>query len=243
MLPPTVPPPEQFLASVTPSQIEPIVSSESRAGEDTRLPTGDASRGIAWSPDGERLAIAGFRGVWLYDGRLDTAPRLLAEADAGVLEVAFSPDSSLLATLSVGQTLRIWDVEAGEEMATMTNTPLWDDLQFGADGQYLVSKNSDQRVLLAGVREGVLEAEPLTSANLVGYYALLNPDGTILTGYNNDGDVILLDFDAGKETGRFQYTVGFVRQAGYSPDGELLALGGDEEVVVVSNEGGAIVIR
>lgn len=236
LLPPTIVPP---VMSITPSRIEPIVSFPARMVQETRLPTGDANRAVAWSPNGEIIAAAGYQGTWVFNAdHISGAARLFADRGPGVLEVAFSTDSSLLATLNAEQTLRIWDVQAGIQLAEMWQSPLWDDLQFSADNQYLISKNSDQKINLIGLQEGVLEAEPLTSADLSGYYALLNPDGKTLAAYNNDGSVILLDFETAQVNANFDWSSDFIRQAAFSQDGHWLALGGDKEVIVLDGTGG-----
>lgn len=235
MLPPTIMPP---VMSITPSQIEPIVSFPARMVQETRLPTGDASRAVAWSPNGQAIAVAGYQGTWVFNAdHISGAARLFPDNGSGVLEVAFSDDSSLLATLNAEQTLRIWDVQAGIQLAEMSQSPLWDDLQFSIDSQYLVSKNSDQKINLTRLEEGILEAQPLITADLKGYYTLLSPDCKRLAAYK-EGSVRLLDFETAEASGNFDWLLGSFYQASFSRDGQRLALGGDKEVIVVDSTGG-----
>ncbi|HLU08094.1 MAG TPA: WD40 repeat domain-containing protein, partial [Oceanobacillus sp.] len=53
----------------------------------------------AWSLDGNTIAVAGTRGIWLYDANdLQTPPRLLEGHTREVTSLAFSPDGEYLAS-------------------------------------------------------------------------------------------------------------------------------------------------
>src|SRR5690554_1250329 len=77
---------------------------------------------VAFSPDGQTLAVAGTMGVWLYsaaDVATPTEPPLL-DTQGIALALAFSPDGTTLAvTTSAG--LQLWDVASQTLIST---TPL-----------------------------------------------------------------------------------------------------------------------
>jgi len=59
---------------------------------------------VAWSPDGNILALAGSTGIWLYDANnLDTLPRVLGSDQNYIDAISFSADNhSLLAVTDNG---------------------------------------------------------------------------------------------------------------------------------------------
>ena len=97
-------------------------------GAIARLGKGGVSyrdRGIAFSPDGRRLALATSMGVWLYDAETFDELALLTGHKEEVNTVAFSPDGTKLASGSgfhLPGTLKLWDVETGRNIATLAST-------------------------------------------------------------------------------------------------------------------------
>ena len=94
-------------------------------GAIARLGKGGVSyrdRGIAFSPDGSRLAVATSMGVWLYDTETFDEITLLTGHKEEVTVVAFSPDGTKLAAASgfhFPGMLKFWDVETGRNIATL----------------------------------------------------------------------------------------------------------------------------
>ena len=85
-------------------------------GAIVRLGKGGVSyedRGIAFSPDGSRLAVVSSMGVWLYDTETFDEITLLTDATS----VAFSPDGTKIASGS-GIGLKLWEVKTGRNIAT-----------------------------------------------------------------------------------------------------------------------------
>ena len=82
-------------------------------------PTGHTGpvRGVAYSPDGTRLATASADGtVRIWDGTTGETLHILTGHTNAVRGVAYSPDGTRLATTSADGTARIWDATTGEHL-------------------------------------------------------------------------------------------------------------------------------
>jgi WD40 repeat protein len=124
-------------------ELEPImVNNAGRVEELVTLETGEVFS-LAWSPDGNILAVNRFDDVRLYDVRqLDSPPRLI-QAEF-VRAIAFSPDGSQLATAGLTKNIQLWDVESGEEVATFEGHENGiNDIAFSPDGSLLASVDGD----------------------------------------------------------------------------------------------------
>ena len=101
--------------------------------------------GVAFSPDGKRLASAGLAPYFLRLWNMEAAgrPRVLTGHQDVVVTLAFSPDMTLLASGgSTGdQTIRLWQWdELGAPPAVIrSQAGAINSLQFSADGQHLLS--------------------------------------------------------------------------------------------------------
>ncbi|MCP3914735.1 MAG: protein kinase [bacterium] len=75
---------------------------------------------IDWSPNGEMLAVACANGaVAIVDAETPDDPvRLLHGHERGVIDVAFAPDSSLVASASLDATARVWNTKTGAHVET-----------------------------------------------------------------------------------------------------------------------------
>ena len=137
-----------------------LVSLDGPAQEYTRwhLPEGAKARlgkgrlgDIQYSPDGSRLAVASFVGIWLYDTANLQEVALLPGHLGGASCAAFSPDGSMLASNSgyPSMSVRLWNAKTGELQRMFSgHTGIVNCVAFSPDGEMLASGASDDTVRL-----------------------------------------------------------------------------------------------
>ena len=122
------------------------------AGAIVRLGKGEISQGervVAFSPDGERLAVATAIGVWLYDVKTTRACALLPrERSVWRYPVAFSPDGTKLALGLTDNTVRLLDVATGKNIMLPGHKDDVESVAFSPDGSKLASGSNDNSVKL-----------------------------------------------------------------------------------------------
>ena len=101
-------------------------------------PTGAASR--------PRVAMASFNG-WMRALSTESASQLQAHEDT-VVALAYSPDGRTLASASLDETIRVWDVGSGKQAADalMGHTNDVNSVVYSPNGQRIVSGSTDGTV-------------------------------------------------------------------------------------------------
>lgn len=145
---------------------------------------------VEWSPDGSVVATAGADDTRIWDP--ETGLQLYSLGDSGVIDMEFSPDGFLLATAGFGEdgSLRIWDVDSGEEVANLEGhgAPVA-GVAWSPDGESIVMGSMDNLVKIWDVGRGV-ETETLTEHPASVWGVAWSIDGTIAT-VSELGDVRL----------------------------------------------------
>jgi WD40 repeat protein/cytochrome c-type biogenesis protein CcmH/NrfG len=181
-------------------------------------------RGLSFSPNGRFLATCSDdHSARLWDVRTGREYLSLLGHTAPVTAVAFSLDGTLVATASNDQSARLWDARTGESLMTLRPRlgPL-SGVAFSPDGTHLAVANKAVALFeLAGIQERRrLAGHPSYVWGLA--FHPLRP--LLATGGDNDRAVLFWDLKTGRLAAvRRSQQVGALA---YSPDGELLAVGG-----------------
>ena len=182
---------------------------------------------IAFSSDGNLLAIG--NESYVNDDRkfnlhnLETkVGRSLTGHSSIVDSVTFSPDSKLLASGSYDNTIKLWNVETKQEIATLVgHSSSVNSVAFSPDGKLLASGSSDDTVKLWDVET---EHE---IASLEGHSSSVNsvafsPDGKLLAS-NGSSEIKLWNVETKQEIAALENN--YYNNISFSPDSTMLASG------------------
>ena len=147
-----------------------------------------------------------------------------------VRSVSFSPDGVTLASGSNDNTVKLWDVASGKNIATLEgHTDVVHQVLFSPDGATLASAGRDGTVILWHVRTrnriAALEG-PMYGVNSVAF----SPDLPILAAASNDG-TILWDMETLVIVATFDGHLNAANSVSFSPDGTTLASAGGKAIL------------
>src|SRR5262249_25461771 len=156
-----------------------------------------------------------------------------------VVRLAFSPDGKLLASGDEDGQVCLWDGRSGEATRTLDGHAQWvSGVGFSSDGKTLVSGSHDKTVKLWDVGSGKLQMALAGQEGPVTALAF-SPDGRLLaTVAAGDRDqpggrnikVLLWDTTTWEPTRVCPDQTAEVESLAFSPDGNVLALGGGDRV-------------
>jgi WD40 repeat protein/energy-coupling factor transporter ATP-binding protein EcfA2 len=114
--------------------------------------------GVAWAPDGQRIASAGEDGtVWIWDTSTGENTLTLAVSGENISSyaMAWNPDGRQLAAGYGDGAIRLWDANTGKMITTLSgHSGQINDLKYSPDGNTLASASRDKTVRLWDVRTG-----------------------------------------------------------------------------------------
>ena len=207
---------------------------------------------ISLSPEGERLAVAGSTGVWLYSfPELEDIARF--ETDFQLRSVVWSPDGGRVAFGGMDDQVRVGDVASGKVLATMTgHGDLVGSVSWSPDGRRIASSGWNGKVQIWGVPDegtaaddeddvvsiwdavGVIEVAESLDVTLEGHRTWVervvwSPDGTRIASAGGwDNTVRLWDVADGTVFASLEGHQGVVSAVAWSQDGKQVATGSSD---------------
>lgn len=195
----------------------------------------------SFHPDGTRLATVGEDNViriWdVATGQLlrSWVGHELGNSSGGffpgVLDVAFSPDGSRLATASSDSTAKIWDAETGEELLILDgHTVGLHSLEYSPDGLMIATSSDipENSVRVWDAQSGVIIHNLATESRA--WALAFSPDSQLLATGGTGGFVSLWDLDTGTELYALPIQPGTIGTILFTPEGDQLITGSGELV-------------
>ncbi|MDM8530541.1 WD40 repeat domain-containing protein [Anaerolineales bacterium HSG25] len=192
--------------------------------EDTVLPVAAslAPHGVAFAPSGYRLAVSGYQSLELWDLPNEHLLQTFIGHNSWVGTIRFSPTDSMLVSTSWDKTVRLWDVESGQERAKFQHNSWVSGVDFSPDESSVVTIGADKTVYVWDIDSQQLIRQ-MQGHQFHGWAVAFHAQGRWIASGSGDKTVRLWDIYSGQEIQRLTGHTRGVLDVAFSPTGDLLA--------------------
>jgi eukaryotic-like serine/threonine-protein kinase len=192
----------------------------------------DEVRGVAFSPDGKRLATGADDGtVRIWDAETQKELLSIRTGSAWIWAVEFSPDGRRVAAGNSDSTITLLDSTTGKVEQTLRgHTGGVTSLVFTGDGTRMVTGSQDRTVRVWDLSDGK-DALVLREHRSGVWSVALSPDGKWIASGGDDGVLRIHDAASGRELKRLRGHRDTIRSVAFSPDGARLISAAQDQTV------------
>ncbi|MEX2554736.1 MAG: AAA family ATPase [Actinomycetota bacterium] len=180
---------------------------------------------VAFSPDGDRVAMGIYKGTArIWDVKTGTPLTTFPGHHGGVLAVAFSRDGSRLVTAAEDAIARVWDTATGEQVLTFAGHRVAiRQAVFSPDGTRLLTASAGETRVWAisatGGRDWLTVPGPRLRLGGVAF----SPDGSTFAVPRQQSGVTIWDANTGAAVRTIEGHGAWISALAFSPDGKRLA--------------------
>jgi WD40 repeat protein len=192
---------------------------------------------VKFSPDGNVLAIGGYKQVRLIDAASGKLLATLAGHADSVRSIAFSPDGKLLAAAggapqSEGE-IKIWDMQSHQLLKTMRgHKDCIYSIDWSPEGKLIASGSYDKMVKLWEVDTG-RELRTLQDHIDAVFAVAFSPDGKQLASASQDRTVKIWNVATGRRLYTLSDALDGLTSIAFSASGDQVAAGGYDKTIYI----------
>lgn len=185
--------------------------------------------GVAWAPDGSRLAVAAVSGpITIFDANTGKPVHQLKGHGFGTAALAWQPTGALLASVGQDSKVRLWDTSTGQEAKTLDAGASWaEKVVWHPSGQYLATAAGKKTRVWSASGEMVRELPP-QAGTVMDLKWRPGTNHLTLLAY---GSATTYDPLSGAEPTKMLAWKGSPLALAWSPDGKILAHGNQDSTV------------
>jgi WD40 repeat protein len=188
----------------------------------------DRLTSLAYSRDGQMLAIGQQNGIAIYDPASAKEIHPFKPTPAPVPGIAFGPDGRLFSAGASDPSIKVWDVAGKKPIFELRqNSNPNATVAVSPDGQLIASAGSDQTAHVVKIWNAESRKEVRVLKGHAGYVwkVAFGPKGRYLASGSWDSTVKVWDLDAPQSADPITLRghAGFIQSLAFSPDGRCLA--------------------